>query len=383
MQKIYSEEFPHKAGLIHLNHAGVGPWPKRTYEAVTKFAHENLYESTKNINKWFYIESKLRKQCQKLIKSDTPDDIALIKNTSEGLSIVAYGVPWKENENVVFAKQEFPSNRIIWQSLESRFGIEARSIDLYAASTPEDAIFQHVDKKTRLVAVSAVQYSDGLRMDLENICAFCKERDILLCIDAIQMLGAMPFDLKKIPADFVIADGHKWLISPEGIGLFYCNPRIRDSLVLNQYGWHMMENMNDYESLVWSTAKNARRFECGSLNNLGIHAMHQSLTLLFEIGIENIYKMISRNISYLYEIFKNKGIKVLSNMELSRRSGIITIQKYDDEITNRDLFQHLIKSNVLCAYRGNGIRFSPHFYTQFDEIDETITRLDSYSHRHS
>ena len=370
MRTDWAQEFSLNPKMIHLNHAGVAPWPKCTSDAVSLFANENFYNSTKHISKWEKIEHQLRNLCRQLISADNADDIALIKNTSEGLSIVAYGIQWSSNDNVVFAQQEFPSNRIVWQSLITRFGIEARCVDFSKGPTPEDALFQHVDKNTRLIAVSAVQYTTGLHMNLEKICEFCQARNIMLCIDAIQMLGAIPFDLRKTPADFVIADGHKWLLSPEGIGLFYCNPERREELNLNQFGWHMIENRNDFESQEWIPAKDARRFECGSLNYVGIHAMHASLNFILEIGIENIYENISRNISYLYENYKINNFNILSNMEFERRSGIITMQRSD--VDNKQLFKHLINANVLCAYRKGGIRFSPHFYTNQNELDNAI-----------
>ncbi len=377
MSANWAQEFPLQSGLIHLNHAGVGPWPKRTTEAITMFANENTHNSTQYISKWEQIESELRHLCRQLINAENVNDIAFIKNTSEGLSIVAYGIPWQSEDNVVFAQQEFPSNRIIWQSLQSRFGVEARSVDLYQAPTPEDALFKQVDRNTRLIAVSAVQYATGLRMNLAKISEYCRTHNILLCVDAIQMLGAIPFDLTKTPADFVMADGHKWLLSPEGIGLFYCNPKIRERLYLNQYGWHMLDKLGDYESLDWKPASAARRFECGSLNSLGIHAMHASLNLMLEIGIEHIYDKISRNISYLYEKIKNYNFEIISDIDRERRSGIITMRR--SNIDNRKLFKHLLKSNVLCAHRNNGIRFSPHFYTQTDEIDRALELVKSFA----
>ena len=377
MTANWAQEFPLRTGLIHLNHAGVGAWPKRTTDAITKFANDNTHNSTQHISKWERIESELRELCKQLINAKNANDIAFVKSTSEGLSIVAYGIPWQADDNVIFAQQEFPSNRIIWQSIQTRFGVEARSVDLYRTSTPEDALFDHVDQNTRLIAVSAVQYATGLRMDLAKISQFCQTHNILLCIDAIQMLGAIPFDLAKTPADFVIADGHKWLLSPEGLGLFYCNPKIRDQLHLHQYGWHMMEKLGDYESIDWEPAKDARRFECGSLNNLGIQAMHASLTLLLQIGIEHVYKMISRNISYLFEKYKQYNFEVLSDMEIDRRSGIITMRHPGCD--NHALCKRLLKSDVLCAYRNGGIRFSPHFYTQADEIDRAIELVNSFT----
>ena len=370
MKRNWAHEFPHRPGLIHLNHAGVAPWPACTAKAVAAFASENTTHGTEYISKWKKTESRLRQACQQLIHAKNANDIALIKNTSEGLSMVAYGIPWQAHENIVFAQQEFPSNRILWQSLHKRFGVEARCADLTQTPIPEDALFKQVDNATRLISVSAVQYDTGLRMDLARISEFCQARKILLCVDAIQLLGAMPFDLTQTPADFVIADSHKWLLGPEGIGLFYCNPEVRDQLYLNQFGWHMLKNAGDYEALEWQPAVDSRRFECGSLNNLGIHAMHASLRLLLETGIRTIYEMISSNISYLYEKCKENGLKVVSDMDLSRRSGILTLQR--PGINNGEVFRYLLNSGVLCAHRCGGIRFSPHFYTCRDDIDHAL-----------
>lgn len=376
MRREWAHEFPHRAGLVHLNHAGVAPWPARTARAVAAFATENTRHSTENILQWKQKESALRTKCRQLIHAEDTGDIALVKNTSEGLSMVAYGIPWKAGENVVFARQEFPSNRILWQSLQARFGVEARCVDLSQAQTPEDALFSQVDRHTRLISVSAVQYDDGLRMDLARISEFCRSRGILFCIDAIQMLGAIPFDLTETPADFVIADGHKWLLGPEGIGLFYCNPDRRDLLQLNQFGWHMLENPGDFESQQWETAKDATRFECGTLNHVGIHAMHESLHMLLEIGIEAIHDMVSSNISYLIDISIDNGLDIVSDTDLDRRSGIVTVRRAGTD--SHALFRFLLGSGILCAHRCQGIRFSPHFYTSQDDLDHALRRVCEY-----
>ncbi len=376
MYTNWAQEFPLRSGLVHLNHAGVGPWPRRTIEAVIAFANENAQDSTRHASRWGHVESELRRLCQQLINAENVGDIAFIKNTSEGLSIVAYGIPWQSKDNVVFAQQEFSSNRVIWQSLPPRFGIEARAVDLYQAATPEDALFNQVDSNTRLIAVSAVQYGTGLRMDLAKISEYCRARGILLCVDAIQALGAIPFDLSKTPADFVVADGHKWLLSPEGIGLFYCNPDIRKQLRLNQFGWHMLERKN-HESLNWSPANDARRFECGSLNRLGVHAMHASLSLVLEISIKSVHDMIYKKISYIYEKAEEYNLEIISDMNQDRRSGIITVRRPDTN--NQLLYKYLLKAGVLCAYRNAGIRFSPHFYTQVDGIDKAMDMINRFT----
>ncbi len=376
MRRDWAHEFPHRAGLVHLNHAGVAPWPARTARAVAAFATENTRHSTENVLQWKQKESELRSACRRLIHAEDAGDIALVKNTSEGLSFVAYGVPWNARDNVVFASQEFPSNRILWQSLQTRFGVEARGVDLHRAESPEDALFSQVDRHTRLISVSAVQYDDGLRMDLARISEFCRARGILFCIDAIQMLGVIPFDLTETPADFVVADGHKWLLGPEGIGLFYCNPDRRDLLHLNQFGWHMLEGPGDFEAQQWTEAKDASRFECGSLNRTGIHALHESLHMLLEIGVETIHDMVSSNISYLIDISSEKDLDIVSNTSPKRRSGILTVRRSGTD--NLALFRYLLGCGILCAHRCRGIRFSPHFYTSKDDLDHALRLVCEY-----
>ncbi len=239
-------EFPLASDIVHLNHAGVAPWPRRTIDAIAQFAQENMHYGSRHYERWLETEARLRDQLRWLINAQSSDDIALLKNTSEALSMVAYGIDWQPGDNVVTNLQELPSNRIVWESLRERFGIEVRLADLTTSEIPEDALLALVDDHTRLLSVSSVQYANGLRMDLSRIGKTCRAHGTLLCVDAIQSLGAGPFDLQGCKADFVMADGHKWMLGPEGVALFYCRPERREQLRLTQYGWHMVQHYNDY-----------------------------------------------------------------------------------------------------------------------------------------
>ncbi|MCK4706983.1 MAG: aminotransferase class V-fold PLP-dependent enzyme, partial [Gammaproteobacteria bacterium] len=269
-------QFPVINQLIHLNHAAVGPWPQVTADAVKAFAEENLQFGSKHYLNWMAIDKTLRKNLAELINASSEDEIALIKSTSEGLSFVAYGLPWKSGDNVVGIQQEFPSNRFVWESLSSK-GVEFRKLDMDGCLDPEQALFDLCDEHTRLISISAVQFHNGFKMDLEKIGDFCKHKNILFCIDAIQQIGALPFDVQAINADFAIADGHKWLLSAEGLGLFYVRREVLDKLSVSQYGWHMVDKLGDYSSQDFELADSARRFECGSPNMLGIFALNASV----------------------------------------------------------------------------------------------------------
>ncbi|WP_024297623.1 aminotransferase class V-fold PLP-dependent enzyme [Methylomicrobium lacus] len=369
-------EFPLAEDLIYLNHAAVAPWPERTRRAVAEFAEQNCTYGAAFYPDWLKKESLLRAQLKALINAPSPDDIALVKNTSEALSFVAYGLDWRTGDNIVTSNEEFPSNRLPWESLAAQ-GVELRQADLHAAATPEDALFALVDRNTRLLTISSIQFATGLRLDIERIGAFCKQRRILFCVDAIQSIGAVRFDVQACQADFVMADGHKWMFGPEGLGVFYTTPEARDRLKLTQFGWHMMKDTHNYENKPWEMHPGARRFECGSPNMLGIHALSASLSLLLDTGMETVEAALFERIDYLRQrIEQHAELELLSPTPSQLKSGIVVFRH--KKIPNPALYPYLMQQKVICALRGAGIRFSPHFYNGLEQIDRAFAIIDHY-----
>jgi len=379
IDQLIQGEFDLEDGLIYLNHAAVSPWPRRTRDAVSTFANENYHQGSLHYPRWLQVEFALRKKIQALINAPSTDDIALIKNTSEALSFVAQGIPWNAGDNIVITNQEFPSNHIVWQALESR-GVELRvaSINSYDQDNPETSLFACCDKSTRMIAVSSVQYGSGLKMNLNRIGEFCHANNILFLIDAIQSVGAVKFDVQECKAHFAMADGHKWMLGPEGMGFFYCNEQNRDMLQLTQYGWHMIEEMGNYKSQSWEMAKSARRFECGSPNMLGIHALDASLSLILELGITNIEQRIRQKAELLLELIRDSSqLELVSPNNVERLAGIVTFKH--KTVPAEDLYRQLMKQRILCAERGGGVRYSPHFYTNQSLIINAVEAADSMS----
>jgi len=359
------QEFPLLESIHYLNHAAVSPWPMRTADAVTDFSRENATQGSQHYLRWINTETTLRKQLQQLINARSVNEIALLKNTSEALSVVAFGLPWQSGDNIVSIKGEFPSNRVVWQALKPK-GVELRLADINSAN-PEQDLLKLVDKRTRLITVSSVQYASGFQLDLASIGAFCRENNIRFCVDAIQSIGALQFDAQAIQADFIMADGHKWMLGPEGVALFYCREELLEELALHQYGWHMTDTFTNYDDDNWQPIDTARRFECGSPNMLGIHALSASLSLLLEFGMKNVEARILENTRYLFEhINKAEQLTLLSNTSEGRYSGIVTFRHRT--MDNDTLFSLLTENGVMCAQRGGGIRFSPHFYTPKEKI---------------
>ena len=378
-----NSEFPLEPGLVHLNHAGVGPWPKSTQEIICAFAQENMLHGSLNYRQWERTEAELRSLAAQLINAPAPDNIALLKNTSEALSLVAYGLTWNPGDEIIIPVGEFPSNRIVWESLAERYGVKVIIVS-HSTGTEgsiEESIINATSNKTRLISVSSVSYASGYRMDLEKVGAYCKANNILFCIDAIQSLGAIPFDVQSCHADFVAADGHKWMLAPEGVAIFYVNPERIYDVQLRQFGWHMVEHVGDYMRNDWKKATTARRFECGSPNNMGIHALKQSLELLLNYGINEVFSDIIEHCRYIETQLVEMGCRIISEQDKNKRSGIITFSHPDVE--SEDLYKHLMQHNVLCAYRGGGVRFSPHFYTRRPSIDKAMDVLKQYLQNNS
>jgi selenocysteine lyase/cysteine desulfurase len=297
------------------------------------------------------------------------DDIALVKNTSEALSFVAFGLDWKAGDNVVISDEEFPSNRVVWEALKPQ-GVEVIQVSLQGAD-PEGALLAACGPRTRLLSISSVQFATGTRVDIERLGQGLKQRGVLFCVDAIQHIGALPFDVQASQCDFAMADGHKWMCSPEGLGVFYCRAELRPQLQLHEFGWHMLEHSGDYQRDQWQPAASAQRFECGSPNTLGAMALDASLSLLEEVGIDQIGKAVTDRVMWLEEGLSTiDGVRLHSTRTAERRSGILTFSL--DHIATADVWQQLMRNQVVCLPRGPGIRFSPHFYTQSRVIEETL-----------
>jgi selenocysteine lyase/cysteine desulfurase len=363
--------------IIYLNHAAVSPWPSSTAAAVTEFATENAIRGSRHYERWLETEAGLRRKLQHLINAASSDEIALLKSTSEGLSKVAWGLRWQAGQKVVIPDGEFPSNRIVWQSLSS-LGVSTTQVAINGVENPEQALIDALDEHTRLLSVSSVQYASGLRLDLAQLGAACRQRGILFCVDAIQSIGALQFDVQAIQADFVVADGHKWMLGPEGLALFYCRREYIDKLVLNEFGWHMLQHPGDFDRQDWQPADAARRFECGSPNMLSIHALNASLDVLLEVGMPRVEaQVLEKSGKVIEQLLELDGIELLSPSKPHRRAGIVTFRR--SGVDTVSLYDHLQCNGVICALRGGGIRFSPHFYTGDEKISAAIQLVAAFS----
>lgn len=370
---LIADQFPVNENCMYLNHAAVAPWPKCTTDAVQVFAEENCTTGAQGYLTWLKKEQSLREKLALLVGASNPNTVALAKNTSEALSFVAYGLDWVQGDIIVISDDEFPSNRIVWESLAEKFGVVVQQVSINE-NNPEEEILRAIESsanKPKLISVSAVQYASGIKLDLAKLGAACKANSVLFCVDAIQAVGAMPFKCDEWNIDFAMADGHKWMLGPEGLGFFFVKENHIKTLNLYQYGWHMIKDAGNYALKTWQPADNAKRFECGSPNMLAGYALEASTDLLLKVGLENVSRLIESNHNYLRAQLKNLGAEILSPSTPDVRAGVLTFRFHNIDSTL--LYQQLMNRNVVCANRGGGVRFSPHFHTTKNVMDNAIS----------
>lgn len=358
-------QFPILRRGLYLNHAAVGPWPRCAAQAVQAFAAQNVQSGPANYRAWIAREKSLRERLA-LLTGSAPADIALLKNTTEGISLVAWGLDWQPGENVVLPRDEFASNRLPWLA-QSKRGVEVREVDIRAGAQAEQALLDAMDDRTRLLSVSAVQWNDGFRLDLERLGAACRRRGVLFFVDAIQQLGSLPLDVESCRIDFLAADAHKWLLGPEGIAVFYCREALRPKLELLQQGWHMYDRPWDFQRSDWTPSDTAKRFEAGSPNSVGQAALHATTGLLLEQGMDRVADRVLANTDFLMrELPALPGIRLISRSEEERRSGIVSF--VHQRLSASRLCSELRQSGIDCAVRGDWLRLSPHFYQQESDL---------------
>lgn len=366
-------EFPLDPDLCYLNHAAIGPWPKRTAHVVANLAQTIMQRGGSDYPQWLKVAQRLRERLARLINAPSPTDIALVKNTSEALSIVSQGLPWQTGDEVVGVAGDFCSNEMVWEVLGAR-GVRYSRVNVSQESDPEGALIGALSPATRLLAVSSVHFATGYRYDLKRLSDACRAQDILLSVDAIQSLGAVPFDLNRVPADFVMAGGHKWLLSPEGIGFFYCRADLRERLALHQFGWGMRADPYAFEREDWEPAESARRFEAGTPNMLGIHGLDASLSLFDEVGMDTVEQRLSENIAFL-----ETGLRAIPDVEVvtpgdpERRAGILTFRHA--KVFGKVMHGELLGQQVICSSRSGGVRLAPHFYTPKTVLKDSLAKI--------
>ena len=297
-----------------------------------------------------------------------PAEIAIVKNTSEGISTLATGIEWRPGDKVVAFLEEFPANYYPWKRLEGQ-GIHVQWLSVADPLERVDAACAGA----RLLAISFVQYLSGYRADLEALGEICHRRGCWFFVDAIQGLGAFPVDVRRARIHALAADGHKWLLGPEGCGVLYIQRDLQDQVEPKEFGWTNVAGYADYSSRDMTLRPDAGRYECGTLNTIGCFGLRAAIELLLDIGVERIAPQVQSLGDEIAEGVRAKGYEVMDERTPQTGSGIVSFRRQD--VDSRLIVRHLREKGIIAAPRQGWVRASPHFYVSPEEIDRMIGEL--------
>jgi selenocysteine lyase/cysteine desulfurase len=364
----YRSEFPVTESSIYLNHAAVAPISRRVHDAMAGLLADVRQSGAEHWQRWVATYAAVRRSIAQLLNADVAE-IAFTKNTSEGVSTFARGLDWRPGDEVVSIEGEFPANFYAWKTLEQR-GVTLRLVAAENGLVCPEKILQALSPRTRVLAVSFVQYLSGFRLDLESLGRACAARGCLLFVDAIQGLGAFPLDVKQANIAGLAADGHKWLLGPEGAGLLYVNRGIMDGITPSEIGWTNVRRWSDFSSHVLAWRDDARRYECGTLNTCGIYGLGAAVELLLEVGVGQIAERILDLTDRLRAVLLTQGHAVFGPRAREQASGIVSFLPHTGGAER--MLERLLAHRVQAAARGGMVRLSPHFYNTAQEIDRVL-----------
>jgi selenocysteine lyase/cysteine desulfurase len=364
----FRSEFPVTRHWAFMDHAAVAPLPAPAVRALAEYADDLSRHGIAAVGKRTQRAKDVRVLAARLLGAETTE-IAFIKNTSEGIGFVAEGFPWRPGDNVVLAAEEYPSNQYPWMNQAFR-GVEVRAVTSRGSRILLDDIRNAIDGKTRIVSLSLAEFASGFRNDLDAVGTLCRERGVYFFVDAIQGLGVFPLDVRQAPVDFLAADSHKWLLGPEGIGIFWIRRDLIDLLHPIGVGWNSVVDCYNFSKIDFRLKPDATRWEGGAPNVAGIAAMGASMQLLLNAGISNIEQRVISLTDYLCERAPTAGLELFSSRKPGEKSGIVSFAT-----PGRDpdgLMRRCREGGVVVNQRSGRLRVSPHAYNTTEEVDRLL-----------
>ena len=365
-------EFPVTETYIYMNHAGVAPLSRRVRDAMAGFIEDATLYGAVHADDWAEAAEACRVSASRFINADATE-IAFMKNTTQGILIAANGIDWQEGDNVVTTAVEFPANVYPWWCLKERYGVSTRMVPERDGRIYVEDIAAAIDERTRVLTISHVEFASGFRNDLAALGELCRERDIWFVLDAIQSLGVVEVDVKSCNVDILAADGHKWLLAPEGAAIFYCADERREQLINTNVGWASVVNPRDFLNYDLTQKPDATRFEEGSYNSVGLYGLKAAIDLLHDIGISAIKARVLELTGRLIAGLAAKGYRVITPKANADRAGIVIFES--ERHTPAEIYETLYTENIITAERGSGVRVSPHFYNTTSEIERLLEVL--------
>lgn len=372
----FRTQMPVAHSIAYFDHAAVGPLSAPASRIIQEWCTEATLLGDKVWPKWNRRAIQLKETAARVINAK-PAEIALIPNTSAGINLVADGLPWQPGDNIVLPDGEFPSNLFPWKLLESR-GVEVRVVPLDERQRIDPTrIAEACDERTRILAASWVGFSSGFRVDVRVLGEIADRHDALFFLDAIQGLGVFPLDVRADGVDFLAADGHKWMLGPEGAGLFFIRHELLEELRPQQIGWRSVKAAFDYSEPKLELVDSAARFEGGSQNLVGIGGLLGSLQLLESVGLGPNESAIAGRVlevgDLLCERISEIGGQVHSVRDPEASSGIVSFSPPNG--SPEQVRHRLMDRGIVLSCRGGHLRCAVHGYNDESDVDRIIDEL--------
>ncbi len=364
-------EFAVTERLTYLNHAAVGVLPRRTREAIDAFVRGHAEGGVMGVYTYEAQMPYYRERIARFIGASS-DEIAVLRNTTDGANIIALGLDWREGDEVLLTDNEFPANAIPWLALRRR-GVNVRMISSATERMTPDVLRREITDRTRVVAVSWVSFADGYRHDVAALAEVTHERDALFCVDAIQGLGAFPLDVRAMNIDALYASGAKWLLALQGVSFCYVRSDVAEKLLPGAPGWRSMSDMWDFLNYEQPYIEDVSRFEGGTPNFVGALSLERSIDAIEEAGTVAIERHVLELTDRLCDGLDALGADILTMRGAGISSGIVTFTMPGRDSV--ELGQALQREGVITTWRPSGIRVAPHGYNSMGDIDRLLALI--------
>jgi selenocysteine lyase/cysteine desulfurase len=360
------KHFPAAAKHTYLNSAAVSPMPAVAVEAVLSQLRDVSENGTMHYSDWIATKGRARELASEMLGVRS-EQVAFLRNTADGFASVANGLDWKAGDNIVTFAKEFPSNYYAWRRIRDEYGVDLRECPERDGRIDLDEFVGLIDRNTKLVSISAVQFASGFRADLERIGRAARAVDALFAVDIIQGFGAMPFDLPAQYVDIAAGASHKWLCSPEGCGILYLSDRARDRVRPTLVGWISVETPWDFDDYEQPFKPNALAWESGTGGISLFYGLEQSLRLLTAAGPARIENYLEGLTDILCGLLEGREYEIVSSRRPGEKSQIVCI-RHRGGLTSNELFKHLEQRNIIVSPRGDRLRIAPHFFNNEHDI---------------
>lgn len=360
--------FPSLAqGKLYLNHAGTSPLSTRVVAAMTEYLQRRSAGMIDTYPDDCTMVERCRAAVARLVNAESPGRIAFQASTSDAINVLASGLPWQSGDSILLGAIEFPANVYPYLNLRSR-GVSIDHLEAPDGCITTDLIASRITPRTRLVALSAVQYLSGYRADLRAIGALCRSKGITFAVDGIQAVGAVRVDVQRQNVDFLAAGAQKWQMGPHGSGILYLTEDLQSRIRQRSLGWLAVEDPWRFYDYDQPLASSARRYEGGSMNMPGLWGLDAAIGTILEFGPDRIESHILSITGELIERLRGiSGVSLLTPAEADQRAGIVTVALESAQHASRS-YERLVSRGLTIAVREGKLRYSPHFYNSMDDV---------------